>query len=135
MCAKHRELSTNQCRLVYFLSFFLLLLGEILIGVFVHDQFVRPYLGDALVTVLLCCLLRCIWPEQPKLLPLYVFLFSAAVECLQLWNFADRMHITNRFLRTLIGTTFDWKDIVCYFCGCLLFGAAEAAFRSKPKRK
>ena len=35
------------------------LLGvEICIALFVHDNFIRPYLGDVLVTELLCCLCR-----------------------------------------------------------------------------
>lgn len=131
MTENRRNLSTKQFRLVYFMCFLLLLLCEIFIGAFVHDRFIRPYVGDMLVTVLLCCLLRCIWPDRPKALPLYVFLFSGAVELAQLWNIADRLHIENRLLRILIGTTFDWKDIVCYLCGCVLFGAAEAALRRK----
>lgn len=126
-----RKLSTKQSRLVYLLCFFLLLLCEIFIGAFVHDRFIRPYLGDMLVTVLLCCLLRCIWPERPKALPLYVFLFSGAVELAQLWHIADHLHIENPLLRILVGTTFDWKDILCYLCGCLLFGAVELGLRKK----
>lgn len=131
MTQKPKALSTKQSRLVYLLCFFLLLLCEIFIGVFVHDRFIRPYLGDMLVTVLLCCLMRCIWPTHPKALPLYVFLFSGAVELLQLCHIADLLHIENRLLRILIGSTFDWRDILCYLCGCLLFGAVEAGFRKK----
>ena len=41
-------------RLPYLLAFILLLLLEIIIAVFVHDRFIRPYVGDVLVTVLLC---------------------------------------------------------------------------------
>ena len=42
----------------YALAFGLLLLLEALIAVFVHDRFVRPYLGDVLAAVLLYWLRR-----------------------------------------------------------------------------
>lgn len=114
-------------RRTYILCFLGLLLCEILIGVFVHDHFVRPYIGDILITVLLCCLFRSIWPGRMRAMPVYVFLFSGFVEFLQLWGIADRLGIQNRLLRIIIGTSFDWKDILCYFCGCVLFAAAEFA--------
>ncbi len=129
MAAKSRPSFSQNPRLIYLLCFAVLLSCELLIGLFVHDRFVRPYLGDMLVTVLLCCLLRCIWPNRPRALWLYVFCFSGAVEFLQLWGLADRLHIQNKLLRVLLGTTFDWKDIACYFCGCLLFGLAEFLLR------
>lgn len=44
----------------YALAFGLLLLLEALIAVFVHDRFVRPYLGDVLAAVLLYCLARAV---------------------------------------------------------------------------
>jgi len=33
----------------------MLLLIEILIALFVHDEFIRPYVGDALVVIVLYC--------------------------------------------------------------------------------
>ena len=42
----------------YWLAFGLLLLVEVLIAQYVHDRFVRPYLGDVLVILQLYCLGR-----------------------------------------------------------------------------
>ncbi|MDD3260481.1 MAG: DUF2809 domain-containing protein [Oscillospiraceae bacterium] len=107
-----------------------------MIALFVHDSFIRPYLGDMLVTVLLCCLLRCLFPRRPKLLALWVFLFSAAVEFSQLLGLADRLGIRSGALQTILGATFDWKDIFCYLCGCILFFLAEKALlKRKIKNK
>lgn len=50
----------------YALAFGLLLLLEALIAVFVHDRFVRPYLGDVLVVVLLYCLARAVGGRAPS---------------------------------------------------------------------
>jgi hypothetical protein len=60
----------------YFLWALVLLAAECLIGAFVRDAFIRPYVGDMLITVLLCCLMRVLLPNGSRLLPVWVFLFS-----------------------------------------------------------
>ena len=92
---------------------------EVLIGVFGHG-WVRNYLGDVLVVILLYTLWRTAAPIKPKyglLLPLGILLFAFAVELLQLWGFCDKLHITNRLLRILIGTGFSVRDLVSYCIG------------------
>lgn len=74
---------TKKLRTTYAVIFGVLLLTEIIIALFVHDNFVRPYIGDVLVTVLLCCLCRIVIPKGVPLLPLYVFIFAALVETAQ----------------------------------------------------
>ena len=70
-------------RITYAILFVALLFIEICIALFVHDRFVRPYIGDALVTVLLCCLWRVAVPKSVPALPVYVFIFAALVELAQ----------------------------------------------------
>ena len=48
----------NKIKLTYFLVFTILLVTEILIALFVHDGFVRPYIGDVLVVGVICAFLR-----------------------------------------------------------------------------
>ena len=45
------------------LLFLALLATEVLIALFVHDDFVRPYLGDVLVVPVIFFLLRAAFPE------------------------------------------------------------------------
>lgn len=118
-------------RLPYIITFIILLTSECIIGAFVHDGFVRPYLGDVLVTALLCALARIILPERPRLLPLWVFLFSAAVETAQLFDIASVIAPGNRIVEIALGSTFDLADLICYFAGCTLFCAFENLFRRK----
>ena len=125
----------SKKRLCYALGFALLLLCEVCIGLFVRDRFIRPYMGDMLVTVLLCCLGRWVFPEKFPSLPVWVFVLSAAVEFSQLWGLSDRLGIENRLIRVLLGTSFDWKDILCYFCGCVLFVLAEKALRNRLRKE
>jgi len=113
-------------RIGYLLVTIVLFLMELLIALFVRDSFIRPYVGDMLVVVLIYTFLRIIFPEKPRLLPLYVFLFAAGVEALQGIRIVDLLGLQdNRFFSVLIGTTFDWKDIVCYGVGCALLGVWE----------
>lgn len=113
-------------RLGYFAATIVIFLIELLIALFVRDDFIRPYVGDMLVVVLVYTFLRIIFPEKPRLLPLYVFLFAAGVEALQGIHIVELLGLQeNRFFSVLIGTTFDGKDIVCYGVGCLLLGIWE----------
>ncbi len=92
---------------------------ELLIGLFASG-WVRWYLGDVLVVILIYTLWRTVSPMKPKhglLLPFGILLFSFAVEFLQRWGFCDKMHITNHLLRILIGTGFSVKDLVSYCIG------------------
>lgn len=121
-------------RIVYGIAFLGFTIIEILIGIFVHDNFVRPYLGDVLVVIVIYCFIRIFFPEKLKLLSLYVFLFASIVELLQGLQIADRLGITSQIVRTMIGTVCDPKDIVCYALGCILLGIYDL-IRIKSKYK
>ena len=99
---------------------------EVMIALFIRDNFVRPYVGDMLVVVLIYTFLKIFFTEKPRILPLYVFLFAAAVELMQRVHIVELLGLQdNHFLSILIGTTFDIKDIICYAVGCLLCGVWE----------
>lgn len=116
----------SRVRLWYALAFLILLLTEVLIALFVHDAFVRPYIGDVLVVIVIYSFIRIFIPHKIRLLPLYVFIFAAGVEVLQLFNFVDLIGLGDiRFFRVLIGSVFDIKDVICYAAGCALLGAFE----------
>lgn len=109
-------------RLVYAALFLALLATEVCIALFVHDAFVRPYVGDVLVTVLICAFARIFLPEKIKLLPLYVFVFAAAVEAGQYFDMVKVLGLQNsRFFSVLLGTTFSACDLLCYAVGCAVF--------------
>lgn len=108
----------TQKKLKYIIAFIVLLLVEVLIALFVHDNFIRPYVGDMLVVIVIYAFIRIWIPEKCKLLSLYIFLFAAGVEVLQYFKLVELLGLQdNTFLRILIGTTFDIKDILCYAAG------------------
>lgn len=113
-------------RMLYIIATILFLAVEVAIALFVHDNFVRPYIGDVLVVIVLYTFLRIWIPDKLRLLPLYVFLFAAGVEVLQYFEFVKLLGLeNNHFLRILLGSVFDWKDILCYAVGCLLLAGYE----------
>lgn len=113
-------------RAVYIVLTILLLTVEVLIALFVHDRIVRPYIGDMLVVVVIYTFIRIWIPDALRLLPLYVFLFATGVEILQYFNLVELLGVSdNRFLRILLGTSFDWKDILCYAVGAVLVWTVE----------
>ena len=126
------NLYRNRPRVFYTLCFAVVFLTEVLIALFVRDRFVRPYGGDILVTVLICCFMRILFPEGVRLLPVWVFLFAAAVEIGQALDFVSLMALGEiAFFRILLGSTFSWADMLCYAAGCALFWVTERAVRLK----
>jgi Protein of unknown function (DUF2809). len=103
----------------YLLAFIAFVAIEVFIALFIRDNFIRPYLGDVLVVIVVYCLLRS-FLRANKLLPLWIFLFAAAVEVAQFFNIIKLLNISSRsFLGILIGSTFSIEDLICYFAGCL----------------
>lgn len=114
----------RKVRITYAVLFLLLLIAEVLIALFVHDSFIRPYFGDVLVTVLICAFCRIFVPKGIRLLPLYVFLFAAAVEVSQYFGLVRALGLGDiPFFAILMGTTFSVYDLICYGVGCLAFFA------------
>ena len=99
----------------YILAFLILLIVEIIIALFVHDSIVRPYIGDMLVVILMYTLIRGFVKKSIKFLPVYLFLFASLVELAQYFHIVEVLHLQdNKFVLTIIGSSFDIKDIVCY---------------------
>ena len=126
-------MDTRKLRRTMLLCAVLLLGSEILIGMLAHG-WVRNSFGDILVVILLWTLCRAVSPAMPRygmLLPAAILLFAFGVEFLQLWGFCDRLHITNRLLRIIIGTGFSVSDLICYTAGILPCLAAELLLRKR----
>lgn len=121
-------------RLFYLTATLVFLAIEIFIGFFVHDGIVRPFIGDLLVVILIYTFIRIFIPEKVRMLPLYVFIFSVIVEILQYFKIVEILGLQdNRLMSTIIGTSFDIRDILCYFVGCVFCGIWEYLCYRKTK--
>lgn len=120
-------------RVFYLVVFVALLLLEVFIALFVHGGFIRNYGGDIIVVWVIYALVRVLLPDRLKTLPVWVFVFSTCVEVLQYIDIVSILGFQdNAFLRTLIGTSFSWGDILCYLVGCIPLGIFEY-FKDKRK--
>lgn len=120
----------KKIRLKYLAAFLVLFAGEIIIALYVHDSFVRPYMGDMLVVAVICAFLRIFVPQKIKYLPIFTAAFAVLVEVLQYFDFVSLLGLADsRFFSILLGRTFDIKDIFCYIIGGLLFFTAEKTVR------
>ena len=122
---KYKKISWNK-RILYGIATIILLVIEVLIALYVHDSIIRPYVGDILVVVVIYTFVRIFRPERVALLPVYIFVFAAGVELLQLINIVDVLGVRDSsFFSVLIGTVFDIKDVICYAVGCLFLCGYE----------
>lgn len=121
-----------KSRLIFLAVFVLLFAVEVLIALYVHDDFIRPYVGDMIVTVVVWSFARIIFPDRFKLMSLYVMIFAILVEVGQYFNYVELLGITNPILVTMMGTSFAWADIACYAVGCVVAAVADCfVFRKK----
>lgn len=105
----------------YFGFAILLFLVEIGIAVFVHDSFVRPYLGDVLVVILMYCFFKSFLKLPVFKVAIFVLVFSFIIEYLQYLNIVDMLGLEkSKIARTIIGTSFSWIDLLTYIAGILI---------------
>lgn len=105
----------------YFMLALLLFITEVLIALFMHDRFVRPYVGDFLVVMLVYCFVKSF--VQAPTLPIAIFtlLFAYVVELLQYYKLVTLLGLQHSALATtVIGSSFEWMDILAYTLGVLV---------------
>lgn len=122
-------------RKFYLSSFIVLFFVEAFIALFVRDKWIRPYLGDVLVVVVVYCLVRTIIPAGCRYLPAFVFAFACMVEAAQYFQIVKLLGLGgSKTASVIMGTTFDWKDILCYLVGCFLLILYEHWEKRSQKR-
>lgn len=103
--------------------------AELFIALFVNDQFIRPFVGDVLVVILIYCFLRIFLNSAYRKIALGVLIFAFVIETLQYFDFVKMIGFeNNRIISTALGRTFAWADFAAYFVGFLVIIAAEKMF-------
>jgi hypothetical protein len=102
----------------YFIICVFIFLLEVCIAVFVDDQFIRPFVGDVLVVLLIYAFIRTFYEGSSIKVAVSVFIFACLVELGQHFDLVSVLHLQDsRIARIIIGSTFDWKDILAYAIG------------------
>lgn len=110
----------------YFLLTVLLFVIEVLIAIFLNDRFVRPYVGDFLVVILLYCFFRSFLNVGRTTLAVAVLLFACVIEAAQyvhVVNYLGAEH--NRIVRTALGSSAEWSDVLAYTLGAVFVLLAD----------
>lgn len=110
-----KKITLKNC--IYFCLIFLI---EIYIGIFVKDKIIRPYIGDILVIPLIYSFLNIFFKNNYKKYITAIVIFAIFIEILQFYNLVKMLGINNKVLKIVIGSTFDFKDIICYILGGII---------------
>jgi len=119
--------------LKYFLLTLIIFLVEVLIATVLKDQFfIRAYLGDVIVVMLMFTFVKTfLVVNNTKLIP-GIFAFSCLVEFAQFFNIAEKSGFQpGSLMYIVIGNSFSWIDILCYAAGCLILFGIVTSKKSK----
>jgi len=109
-----------KIKLLYIFLSVIFFITEVLIALYVHDNFIRPFFGDFLVVILIYCFIRGIFSAPVLKTALSVLVFSYITEFLQYLHIVNILGLQNiKIARIIIGTSFSWNDIICYTLGIL----------------
>ncbi|MBQ0151960.1 MAG: DUF2809 domain-containing protein [Chryseobacterium sp.] len=103
------------------LSLFLFLVEFLIATIWKHIFFVRAYLGDVIVVILLYTLVKSFVVVENKKLILGLFVFSCIIEFAQYFHIATKLGFQpGSLMYIVIGNSFSWIDILCYGMGCII---------------
>src|SRR5688572_29080729 len=110
----------------YFAFVILFFAIEVLIALFVNDNFVRPYLGDVLVVILIYCFIRSFIRLPVSTVATIVLVFSFSLEFLQYVHIVEKLGLEKSSIaRTVMGTSFAWNDLLAYVVGVAIVMVVE----------
>ena len=117
---------------IYFLLACVLFLLEVYIALYVNDNFVRPYVGDFLVVMLLYCAVKSFLNAPAWNVALSVLAFAFFIEGMQYLNVVRLLNLQDFALaRVVIGTSFQWIDMVAYTAGIAVVLVIERLCQEK----
>lgn len=116
----------------YFVLFIVLFLIEVLIALYVHDDFIRPYFGDFLVVILIYTFLMSFLNFSKAKVAVFVLIFAFCIEFAQYFNFVQLLHLhDSKLAKVVLGSSFSVEDLVTYVCGFAFILCVEYWFERK----
>ena len=105
---------------------------EVLIALFVHDDFIRPYVGDVLVVILMYCFFKSFLNLPVFTLALFVLSFAFFIEILQGINIVAKIGLEkSKLANVVLGNSFSWIDFLTYIVGFLIIIVTENMLTKK----
>ncbi len=120
----------------YLIGFLSLLIIEILIANYINDDFIRPYLGDFLVVILIYCFLMFVSNVTVIKGLLIVLIFSFTIEFIQLIDIVSVLgYQPPKLVMIILGSSFSLWDLLAYTLGVLFAGSLEFLISANKKLK
>ena len=120
--------------LKYFVLAILLFITEVLIALYMHDAFIRPYGGDVLVGILIYCFVKSFLNTAIVPTAVTVLVFCYAIEIGQYFHYVELLGLqSSKLARIVMGVGFSWIDMLCYTAGMLIVLLVERIAHSVKK--
>lgn len=104
-----------QFNLKYFMIFLSIFSIEVLIAIFIKDNFIRPYFGDYLVIFLVYSFLLSFINMNKNKIAIAVLAFAFIIEIIQYFQVLSYFNLEkNEILRIVAGNTFSFEDLIIY---------------------
>lgn len=117
----------------YLVLAILLFSVELAIAKYVNG-WIRSYIGDVLVVILIYVALMSIVNFNKKAVVLFTLIFAFAIEFSQYFNLADRLGFEQGSVPYIVlGNTFSVADLVCYAVGGLIILLVENSYLSSSR--
>jgi hypothetical protein len=105
---------------------------EVCIALFIHGGFVRHYVGDTLVVVLLYLVFRSFTRLQLAAALSLALILAFTIEVGQYFRILDMLRIGDiSLIKIVAGNSFDWIDMLAYIGGAVLVLIVEKWCGSK----
>ena len=110
----------------------IIFLIEVIIALYIKDKIIRPFVGDILVVIFIYYFIKAFINTKTINIAIFTLFFSFVVEILQYFNFVEMIGLGhNKAARIIIGTSFSWIDLLCYFIGFILLFFIDKDLKKK----
>tara|TARA_R100000479_G_scaffold21607_1_gene8165 strand:+ start:24217 stop:24549 length:333 start_codon:yes stop_codon:yes gene_type:complete len=103
----------------------------VLITIFYFNPFIRGFVGDILVVILIFSFIKTFICVSSKKVLLATLLFAFGIEFLQLFEITKHLNIQSKLIKTILGTSFEYTDFIAYIIGCVFGGFIENILQRK----
>lgn len=117
--SKHWIFQNLKKKHFYILLFVCLLVIEICIATYVTDSFIRPFLWDLLVVVLMYSFLQIFFRYNYIIVALSCLFFAYFIEAMQYFELGEHLGLTG-IGKIILGSTFDPIDLIAYSIWCII---------------
>ena len=117
-----------------FIIAIIIFLIEVIIALYIKDKIIRPFVGDILVVIFIYYFIKAFINTKAIYIAIFTLIFSFVVEILQYFNFVEMIGLGhNKVARIIIGTSFSWIDLLCYFVGFILLFLIDKDLKNNEK--